>query len=109
MTENRVQSINISKEVDNCRLQFLSIGHFTHDIVGKDLILGGAAAYSSATAKRLGLCVGVVTAVGSDFLHFDKLNDISLAFVGLDAGKESPSTTTFQNIYENDVRKQFIR
>jgi len=54
MIENRAVSDNEVKASDDCRLQFLSIGHFTHDIVGDDLILGGAAAYSSSTAKKTG-------------------------------------------------------
>jgi len=46
--------------VKTCKIQFLSVGHFTHDVVGNELVLGGAAAYSSATAKKLGLLTGVV-------------------------------------------------
>jgi len=109
MIENRAVSDNEVKASDDCRLQFLSIGHFTHDIVGDDLILGGAAAYSSSTAKKLGLRVGVVTAVGSDFLHYDKLSGISIAVVNSNSDKSNHPTTTFLNLYENGVRRQFIR
>lgn len=91
-------------------IQFLSIGHFTHDIVGKELILGGASAYSSTTARKLGLNAGVVTAVGKDFLHYDKFRDISLFVINKtdNSALEYP-TTTFENIYENGIRRQFIR
>ncbi len=109
MTENRAVSDSKARVSDDCRLQFLSIGHFTHDVVGDDLILGGAAAYSSSTAKKLGLRVGVVTAVGSDFLHYDKLSGISIVAINSSSDKANHPTTTFQNLYENGVRKQFIR
>jgi len=91
------------------KMQFLSIGHFTHDLVGNELILGGAAAYSSATAKKLGLNTGVISAVGKDFLHYDKLQGIQLAIVKEPNGELSNNTTTFQNIYENGVRRQLIK
>jgi 1D-myo-inositol 3-kinase len=87
-------------------IQFLAIGHFAHDVTENGLILGGAAAYSSLAAKRLGLRVGMVSAVGRDFLHYEKLDGISLALTGDPADNE---TTTFQNIYEDGVRRQMIR
>ncbi|MGB9596617.1 MAG: PfkB family carbohydrate kinase [Candidatus Poribacteria bacterium] len=91
-------------------IQFLSIGHFTHDIVGNELILGGASAYSGTTARKLGLNTGVVTAVGKDFLHYDKLCNISLFVIGeKDNSAWDYPTTTFENIYENGIRRQFIR
>jgi len=91
------------------RIQFLSIGHFTHDVVGNELILGGTAAYSIATARKLGLSAGAVSAVGKDFLHYDRLKDISLAIAKEPDGELSKTTTTFENIYENGVRRQFIK
>lgn len=101
-----------SKKHDSVRtrkIQFLSIGHFTHDVVGNELILGGAAAYSSATAKKLGLLTGVVSAVGKDFLHYDKLKDTPLAIAKQPNGELSKTTTTFENIYENGVRRQLVK
>jgi sugar/nucleoside kinase (ribokinase family) len=87
-------------------IQFLAIGHFAHDVTENGLILGGAAAYSSLTAKRLGLRVGVVSSVGRDFIHYEKLDGISLTLAGDPAGNE---TTTFQNIYKDGVRRQMLR
>ena len=87
-------------------IKFLAIGHFAHDVTENGLILGGAAAYSSLAAKRLGLRAGVVSAVGRDFLHYEKLDDISLVLAADPADNE---TTTFQNIYENGVRRQMLR
>ena len=87
-------------------IQFLAIGHFAHDVTENGLILGGAAAYSSLAAKRLGLRAGVVSAVGRDFLHYEKLDGISLTLAGDPADNE---TTTFQNIYEDGVRRQLLK
>lgn len=88
-------------------IEFLSIGHFTHDVVDHSLILGGAAAYSSKTAIKLGIRAGVITSVGQDFLHFDKLRDIPIALINKNL--EGLKTTTFQNIYEDGLRRQFIK
>lgn len=87
------------------KVDFLAIGHLTHDVVNNGFILGGASAYSSKTAFKLGLKVGVVSAVGDDFLHYDKLDGISLALVD----RKGSKTTTFENIYENGIRRQVIR
>ena len=76
-------------------IQFVAIGHFTHDVVGSELILGGAASYSSIAASGLGLRTGVISAVGADFLHYERFNGISLAFV--DSGAMDNLTTTLQN------------
>lgn len=88
-------------------IEFLSIGHFTHDVVNHNFILGGAAAYSSKTATKLGIKTGVITSVGEDFIHFDKLNGIPIALINKNLN--GIKTTTFQNIYENGIRRQFIR
>ncbi len=88
-------------------IEFLSIGHFTHDVVDHKLILGGAAAYSSKTATKLGVRTGVITSVGEDFLHFEKLNNIPIALIN--ENLKGIKTTTFQNIYEDGIRRQFIK
>jgi len=85
-------------------INFLAIGHFTHDVTESGLILGGAASYSSLTARKLDMQARVVSAVGKDFLHFDKLKDIPISLV-----KDTSQTTTFQNIYVNGVRTQTIK
>lgn len=92
--------------------QFVAIGHLVHDVAECGLILGGAAAYSSIAARKLGLNAGVVSAVGEDFLHYGKLDGISLALVG--ATHTSPLqrglTTTFANMYdERGARRQILK
>jgi 1D-myo-inositol 3-kinase len=103
-------NLNSDQKNNNAnKIQFLSIGHFTHDVVGDELILGGAAAYSSATAKKLEHKTGVISAVGKDFIHYDKLQNITLIIAREPDGQLSKTTTTFQNIYENGVRRQLIK
>jgi len=98
--------INNAKTSPSTCPQIISIGHFTHDITENGLILGGAAAYSSLSARKLGLRAGVVSAVGKNFLHYDKLGNISLAIT---KPQEETQTTTFQNLYKDGIRNQFIR
>jgi sugar/nucleoside kinase (ribokinase family) len=87
--------------------EFVAIGHFTQDIVEGGPILGGAAAYSSIAARQLGLRAGAVSAVGENFLHYEKLEGISLALV---ENSTYNLTTTFQNTYEEGIgRRQIIR
>lgn len=96
-----------NKIIDRAKpINFLAIGHFTHDVTENGLILGGAASYSSLTARKLGMQARVVSAVGKDFLHFDKLNGISISLVD---DQSASHTTTFQNIYVNGVRTQIIK
>jgi 1D-myo-inositol 3-kinase len=102
-------SNNKNDSIGTHKIQFLSVGHFTHDVVGEELILGGAASYSSETAKKLGLLAGVVSAVGKDFLHYDKFKDTALAIAKQANGEPSKNTTTFENIYENGIRRQLVK
>jgi len=111
IAEDQHQVSSIKHRVSRIKYQvssikFLAIGHFAHDVTENGLILGGAAAYSSLAAKRLGLRAGVVSAVGRDFLHYGKLDGILLTLADDPADNE---TTTFQNIYEDGVRRQMLR
>lgn len=108
--EKRAQNHGADSEFASAP-QFISIGHFAHDVTEHGLILGGAAAYSSIAAKGLSQQTGVISAVGEDFLHRSQLDGIPLAFVGAINGTPPPgsSTTTFTNIYENGVRRQLVR
>jgi 1D-myo-inositol 3-kinase len=113
MTEHRAESLkwgagdSVFYAPSSVTPEFVAVGHFTHDIVERGLILGGAAAYSSIAAKMLGFRPGVVSAVGRDFLHYGKFDGISLAFV---SPVEDYLTTTFANIYgEETGRRQIIK
>jgi hypothetical protein len=84
-------------------VQFVIIGHLTRDIVPGGYTLGGTAAYSGITACRMGADVTILTrAHPSDAQH------PSLA--GLEIiNLPSKYTSTFHNVYHNDIRTQHVR
>jgi len=80
-------------------------GHLTHDTIvtsAKKIhkTLGGAAAYTSLTAAKLGAVVGIVAKVGMDFrgayLEYFRRANISLLGLKVKIGK----TTAFENAYD---------
>jgi sugar/nucleoside kinase (ribokinase family) len=79
------------------------IGHVTRDLTtGGAVRLGGTAAYSALTARALGLRVGIVTAAGQD-ISLEPLNDIPLISIA------SNASTTYENIYNENRRIQYLR
>lgn len=83
-------------------VDYLVIGHVARDLTPNGSQLGGTAAYSALTARALGLRVGIVTAAGSD-VSLKPLKDIPLTSI------ESNSSTTFENIYKDARRIQYLR
>lgn len=82
-------------------IDYLMIGHITRDITPDGPRIGGTAAYSSLTAKALGLRVGIVTSWGTE-LPPGKLGDIPM--INLPA----EHSTTFENISTPEGRIQSI-
>jgi hypothetical protein len=83
--------------------EFVTVGYVCQDIVPGGYALGGTASYSAVTARNLGQRAGVVTSVGPDL-------DLDAALPGVQvANHAAPATTTFENIYTYDGRRQFIR
>ena len=83
-------------------VDYLVIGHVAHDLTQDGWRLGGTAAYSALTAQALGLKVGVMTASGPE-TPLDALKDIPTIVL------ESPRSTTFENIYTENGRIQYLR
>lgn len=83
-------------------IDYLVIGHVAHDLTLQGPRLGGTASYSALTARALGLRVGVVTTSGPE-TSLDPLKDISIIAL------ESPRSTTFENIYTEQGRIQYLR
>jgi len=82
-------------------IDYVAVGHFTHDVTPQGAIIGGAASYSSITVRNLGLRAHVVTAVSKDFRQDNPLLN------GIEANyRISDSTTTFNNIYAPNGRRQ---
>jgi hypothetical protein len=82
-------------------VDYLVIGHVAHDLPPEGSRLG-TAAYSALTAQAQGLRVGVVTACGPE-TSLEPLNGIPVISV------ESPQSTTFENIYTQHGRVQYLR
>jgi len=82
-------------------VDYLVIGHVTHDLTPTGPRLGGTAAYSALTARALGMRVGVVTANGPE-TSLDILSD------ALVVSAPSLQSTTFENIYSKHGRRQVL-
>lgn len=76
-------------------MTYVAIGHFCHDVTPDGKIIGGAASYSTITARNLGATPRVVTSTGPDFnLENPLLHHIAIH------SEISDSTTTFENTYD---------
>lgn len=82
-------------------VDYLVIGHVTHDLTPSGTRLGGSAAYSALTARALGMRVGVVTASGPE-TNLSPLRDVPVISI------PSPRSTTFENIYSKNGRRQVL-
>jgi sugar/nucleoside kinase (ribokinase family) len=83
-------------------VDYLVIGHVAHDLTPQGPRLGGTAAYSALTARALGLRVGIVTASGPE-TSLSSLKDIPVSSI------DTPQSTTFENIYTDHGRIQYLR
>lgn len=83
-------------------IDYLMIGHVAHDLTPGGYRLGGTAAYSALTAHALGMKVGMLTASGPE-TSLAPLQDIPIILI------DSPQSTTFENIYTDHHRVQYLR
>jgi len=83
-------------------VDYLVIGHVTDDVTPGGPRLGGTATFSALTARALGLRVGVVTSA-NEKTSLSTLSGITVISV------PSEHTTTFENIYIGDERKQTLQ
>lgn len=83
-------------------VDYLVIGHVAHDLTPDGPRVGGTVAYSALTARALGMKVGIVTAVGPE-TPLDALSDIPIV------SQASPQSTTYENIYTEHGRIQYLR
>jgi len=83
-------------------VDYLVVGHVAHDLTPQGPRLGGTVAYAASTARALGYRVGIFTAAGPE-TSLDVLNGIPLISI------ESPRSTTYENIYTDHRRVQFVR
>jgi len=82
-------------------VDYLVIGHLSRDRTPEGPRLGGTAAFSSLTARALGLRAGIVTA-WSDDLPLEPLLSTPVA------GQAAARSTSFENIQTPEGRQQII-
>lgn len=82
-------------------VDYLVIGHVSEDLTPTKKRLGGTAAYSALTARALGLRVGVVTSCSPE-------TDLNALQETLVVTIPSEHSTTFENIYNQDGRRQIL-
>ncbi|WIG59838.1 MAG: hypothetical protein OJF49_002585 [Ktedonobacterales bacterium] len=86
--------------------EFLAIGHATRDLLPDgSWRLGGTVTFAALTAQRLGLRAAIVTSGPPEITAALRaaLPDVALAIV------PSPSATTYENIYQDGARRQYLR
>jgi len=89
--------------LDAFRPDFLVIGHVTKDLQEDGYTIGGTVTFASLTARNLGQRTAVVTRASPDL----NLNPL---YQGIEVLRlSSPATSTFQNLYSDGTRTQFLR
>jgi len=82
---------------------YLVIGHVSRDLAPDGTFrVGGTATYSALTAHRLGLRVGVVTSADPETSLFEDEPSIAVHC------RRAVQTTTFENVYGAQGRRQYI-
>ena len=82
---------------------YLVIGTVCQDLTDDGLIIGGTVAYSGLTARNLGRRTAAITSFADDFAFAQLLPDIQVV------RQLSTSTTTYQNVYVDGHRQQYVR
>ena len=98
-------------------INFLTIGHVTHDLTPDGFRLGGTVSFAAITARRLGWQPGILTRVLADGLLTVRRPPSAVDIVAPDGSPlagtpihllPSPVSTTFTNIYRDGQRTQVI-
>ena len=82
-------------------IDYLIIGHVTHDLTPDGYVLGGTVTYAGLTAHALGMQVGILTSAAADF-DLSPLSHLQVHRL------DSRSTSTFKNTYAPEGRLQSI-
>ena len=82
---------------------YVIVGVVTRDVVPGGFVPGGTVTYAGLTARALGRRVGVVTSASANL-------DLPDILPGIDVRvRPSPDTTTFENVYTDGHRQQWLR
>jgi sugar/nucleoside kinase (ribokinase family) len=83
-------------------MRYLVVGHVCQDITPAGRVFGGTATYSARAARALGCEVRVITSTAPDL-------DLRPALLDIDVTRlPSDCTTTFENIYTPNGRRQIL-
>lgn len=86
-------------------MDYLVVGHVAKDLTPTGHTLGGTTTYAALTAQRLGLRSAIVTAADDAFAA-----EVKAALPGVAVHQRSSThTTTFENIYSDAGRTQYLR
>lgn len=99
------------------QIDFLAVGHITHDRTPDGFRLGGTVSYAAVTARRLGWHPGILTRGSLGGLECNLKPGLPNGVCVLSGGDldgvqihllPSPVSTTFSNIYRNGSRTQVV-
>ena len=94
------QPVAIGRLLLATELDYLVIGHVTRDLVDANFTIGGTVSFAARTALALGCRVGAVTSASPDLDLDQVLHGVLVARF------PAAVTTTFENIYTTDGRRQ---
>ncbi len=84
------------------RPDYLAVGHICYDLVSNSKVMGGAAAYATATADVLGCRAAALTSSAARDEWSDQLPHVAVERL------VAPRTTLFENVYEPGGRVQTV-
>lgn len=84
------------------RPDYLAVGHICYDLVSNSKVMGGAAAYATATASVLGCRAAALTSSAETDDWHDELPEVVVERV------IAPRTTLFENVYGAGGRVQTV-
>lgn len=87
-----------------CEIDVLVVGHMTADLTPRGKMLGGTVSYAAPTYAAFGHRVGILTSAAYD----ERLLKHLLPF-GKVVSLPASSTLTYENVYSDGGRQQFVR
>jgi sugar/nucleoside kinase (ribokinase family) len=84
-------------------IDYLLIGHITADLVSSGRMPGGTVAYAAPIVHRFGHQVGILTSAAACEPFLTALQKVAEV-----VSRVAPETTTFENIYRDDGRHQYV-
>ena len=84
------------------QIDYLTIGHVCLDITTAGYVPGGGVTFAARVAAAMGCRTVVLTSSATDYHHEEVLGQVEVKSI------PSEHTTTFENIYEENERKQTI-